>query len=63
MTHGLCKSMIGFTAEVLSARLDLIILKIKAGLTLIDETGKIPPMRKKTEENRSELGGEMHSRI
>lgn len=57
MTHGLCKSMIGFTAEASSARLDLIIPKIKAGITLIDETGKIPPMRNKTEENESELGG------
>lgn len=57
VTHGLCKSMIGFTAEASSARLDLIIPKIKAGITLIDETGKIPPMRNKTEENESELGG------
>lgn len=63
MTHGLRKSMIGFTAEASSARLDFIISKIKAGITLTDETGKIPPMRNKTEEKESELWGKMHSRI
>lgn len=40
--------MIGFTAEALCA--DFIIPKIKAGITLIDETGRIPLMNK-TEEN------------
>lgn len=62
VTHGLRKSMIGFTAEALCARLDFIIPKIKAGVTLIDETGKIPLMKNKTEEKESELG-KMHSRI
>lgn len=32
--------MIRFTAEAISARLDLVISKIKAGIVLIDATGK-----------------------
>lgn len=49
--------MIGFTAKALSAWLDFIISKIKAGITSIDETGEIPLTRNKTKENESELWG------